>query len=165
MKPDYNINSKIYFDFKSFKPVLEKWKADNEKIVFTNGCFDLIHYGHIDNLIKSANLGTKLIIGLNSDESVEKLKGKGRPIMNLKTRSSLLAAFAFVDAVIIFSEDTPEGLIAEILPDYLAKGNEYAINEIVGHEIVLRYGGQVKALEIVPDISTTDIIKKIKSID
>jgi len=165
MKVKYDIKSKIYTDFNSFEPLLKKWKSDNETIVFTNGCFDLIHLGHVDSLLNAASLGTKLIVGLNSDESVRLLKGKGRPILNIEARTTLLAAFAFVDAVIVFSEETPAGLIANILPDLLVKGNEYAIHEIAGYDTVLKNGGQVKTLELVPGVSTTKMIKKIKSLD
>ena len=160
----YDIKSKIFADFNSFKSLLKKLKSDNETIVFTNGCFDLIHLGHVDSLINAASLGTKLIVGLNSDESVRLLKGKGRPILNLEARTTLLAAFAFIDAVIVFSEETPAGLIANILPDFLVKGNEYAIHEIVGYDIVIKNGGQVKTLKLVPGVSTTKMIKKIKSL-
>lgn len=162
---EYNIQSKIFADFKAFEAELNRWKASKETIVFTNGCFDIIHHGHIDSLVKSAQMGTKLIVGLNSDESVQLLKGKGRPILNEKTRSTVLASLAFVDAVIIFSEETPADLIAQIIPHILVKGNEYAIHEIAGHKTVLENGGKVKTLELVPDISTTDIIKKIKNLD
>lgn len=165
MKLKYDIRSKIFDNFDSFEHVLQKWKSDKEKIVFTNGCFDLIHLGHVDSLLKSANLGTKLIIGLNSDESVMALKGKGRPILNLEARTTLLAAFEFVDAIIIFSEETPEKLISLIIPDVLVKGNEYAIHEIAGHKTVLQNGGQVTTLELVPGVSTTEMINKIKNLD
>ncbi len=160
-----DILSKIYVDFKAFEPVLKKWQSQKETIVFTNGCFDIIHHGHIDSLIKSAKIGTRLIIGLNSDESVQLLKGKGRPVLNVKSRAAVLAAFSFVDAVIIFHEETPAELIALILPDVLVKGKEYAINEIAGHDTVLENGGKVETLDLVPGISTSDIINKIKNLD
>ena len=103
----FNISSKIFPDFKSFQKTLETWKSNNEKIVFTNGCFDIIHHGHVDSLIKSAELGTRLIVGLNSDQSVKILKGENRPILHEESRAMVLAAFGFVDAVIIFPEETP----------------------------------------------------------
>jgi len=165
MKLKYDLKSKIFDNYNSFESILKKWKSDKEKIVFTNGCFDLIHLGHLDSLLKSSNLGTKLIVGLNSDESVRALKGKGRPILNLEARTTLLAAFEFVDAIIIFSEDTPEKLISQIIPDVLVKGNEYAIHEIAGHKTVLKHGGEVKTLELVPGVSTTEMINKIKNLD
>lgn len=160
----YNIDSKIYPDFASFNLILNKWKAEKEKIVFTNGCFDIIHHGHIDSLLKSARMGTKLIIGLNSDHSVNQLKGKNRPVFNVAVRSMMLAALGFVDAVIIFYEETPEKLIESIIPDFLVKGKDYAIHEIVGHDTVMRHGGKVITLDLVPDISTSIVIQKIKQI-
>ena len=165
MKLKYDIRSKIFDNFDAFEPILKEWRSAKEEIVFTNGCFDLIHLGHVDSLLKSSNLGTKLIVGLNSDESVRALKGKGRPILNLEARTTLLAAFEFVDAIIIFSEETPEQLISRIIPDILVKGNEYAINEIAGHKTVLQHGGEVTTLELVPRVSTTEMINKIKNLD
>ena len=160
-----NINSKIFPDFKSFENTLATWKNDNETIVFTNGCFDIVHHGHVDSLVKSAEMGTKLIVGLNSDKSVEILKGRNRPILSSESRAIVLAAFCFVDAVIIFTEETPANLIAQILPDVLVKGKQYEIHEIAGHETVLAHGGKVLTLDLVPGISTSDIIDKIKSLD
>ncbi len=161
----FNIESKIYSDFQSFEETLKLWKANNDTIVFTNGCFDIIHYGHLDSLLKSAEMGTKLIVGLNSDKSVEILKGKNRPILDVNSRAPLLAAFTFVDAVIIFEEETPAQLIAQIIPDILVKGNQYEIHEIAGHETVLENGGKVITLELVPSVSSSEIINKIKSLD
>lgn len=160
-----NINSKIFPDFKSFENTLKTWRSSNETIVFTNGCFDIVHHGHVDSLIKSAEMGTKLIVGLNSDKSVEILKGRNRPILSTESRAIVLAAFCFVDAVIVFPEETPSDLIAEILPDILVKGNQYKIHEIAGADTVLAHGGKVETLELVPDISTSDIIDKIKTLD
>jgi D-beta-D-heptose 7-phosphate kinase/D-beta-D-heptose 1-phosphate adenosyltransferase len=165
MNRKIDIFSKIYADFQSFEAELKNWKSQKETIVFTNGCFDIIHHGHIDSLIKSAKMGTRLIVGLNSDESVQLLKGKGRPILNVKSRAAVLAAFSFVDAVIIFHEETPAKLIAQILPDVLVKGKEYAIHEIAGHDTVLKNDGKVETLDLVPGISTSDIINKIKNLD
>src|SRR6056297_1145559 len=102
-----NIHSKIFNDYQDFEPLLKEWKAGKERIVFTNGCFDIIHHGHVDSLSKAAQMGTKLVVGLNSDPSVERLKGKGRPILGEKSRATILAAFGFVDAVVIFQEETP----------------------------------------------------------
>ena len=160
-----DINSKIFPDFKSFENTLKTWKSNHEKIVFTNGCFDIVHHGHVDSLIKSAEMGTKLIVGLNADKSVEILKGRNRPILNVESRAIVLAAFSFVDAVIIFTEETPANLIAQIFPDVLVKGNQYKIHEIAGSDTVLSYGGKVITLELVPGISTSDIIDKIKTLD
>ncbi len=160
-----NIDSKIFPDFKSFENTLKEWKSNNEKIVFTNGCFDIVHHGHVDSLVKSAEMGTRLIVGLNSDQSVEILKGRNRPILNTESRAIVLAAFCFVDAVVIFSEETPANLVAQIVPDVLVKGNQYKIHEIAGSETVLANGGRVETLELVPGISTSDIIDKIKTLD
>ncbi len=160
-----NINSKIFPDFNSFESTLKTWKSHNEKIVFTNGCFDIVHHGHVDSLIKSAEMGTRLIVGLNSDASVERLKGHNRPILNVESRAIVLSAFSFVDAVIVFTEDTPATLIAQILPDILVKGNQYQIHEIAGFDTVLANGGIVETLDLVPGISTSDIIDKIKTLD
>ncbi len=162
MKPDFS--QKIFSDFRSFEKTLKKWKNDKETLVFTNGCFDIIHHGHVDSLQKSAKLGTRLIVGLNSDKSVKLLKGEGRPILDEKGRALVLAAFEFVDAVIVFEEETPAELIAKIIPDVLVKGKQYEINEIAGHETVLNNGGKVVTLELVPGISTSDIIQKIKNL-
>jgi D-beta-D-heptose 7-phosphate kinase/D-beta-D-heptose 1-phosphate adenosyltransferase len=160
-----SIESKIFPDFKSFENTLKEWKSKNETIVFTNGCFDIVHHGHVDSLIKSAEMGTRLIVGLNSDASVEILKGRNRPILSVESRAIVLAAFCFVDAVVIFPEETPADLIAHILPDILVKGNQYKIHEIAGSDTVLKYGGKVETLELVPGISTSDIIDKIKTLD
>ncbi len=160
-----DINSKIYSNFSAFESTLKRWKSDNETIVFTNGCFDIIHHGHVDSLQKSAAFGTKLIVGLNSDASVTLIKGKNRPIFNEEARAIILAAFTFVDAIIVFGEETPAEIIANIVPNILVKGKEYAIHEIAGHDTVLANGGKVKTLDLVPGASTTDIIDKIKTLD
>ena len=156
--------SKIFRDFESFQPLLEIWKSSNNTIVFTNGCFDLIHHGHIDSLEKSASLGTKLIVGLNSDESVKLLKGEGRPILDEMARARVLAAFSVVDAVLIFEEETPAEIIARIIPDVLVKGAQYEIHEIAGHDTVLNNGGKVETLDLVEGISTTELINRIKQL-
>ncbi|QGY44402.1 adenylyltransferase/cytidyltransferase family protein [Maribellus comscasis] len=161
---DTDIQTKIFSGFQDFKALVKKWKADNEIIVFTNGCFDVIHHGHVDSLEKSAQLGTKLIVGLNSDESVRLLKGFDRPVMDEKARAIILAAFGFVDAVILFSEETPAKLVAQINPNVLVKGKQYEVHEIAGHDTVLKNGGKVITLDLVPGVSTSDIIQKIKSL-
>ncbi len=161
----FNIQSKIFSNFNAFKGTFKKWKAENERIVFTNGCFDIIHQGHIDSLLKSAELGTKLIVGLNSDKSVFLLKGINRPVFNLNARATILAALEFVDAVVIFEEETPEILICQIVPDVLVKGKDYALHEIVGHEFVFNSGGEVITLELLPDISTSLVIQRIKLLE
>ena len=160
---NYDYQSKIYTGFEAFASTLSLWKAYGETIVFTNGCFDIIHHGHVDSLHKSAELGSKLIVGLNSDASVALLKGQNRPILNHESRATVLAAFAFVDAVVLFEEETPAELIALIIPDVLVKGKQYEIHEIAGHDTVLANGGRVETLDLVPGISTSAIIQKIKN--
>lgn len=136
-------------------------KAKNKKIVFSNGCFDIIHRGHIEYLAKASNFGDITIVGLNSDQSVKKLKGKNRPVQNQDTRALILAAFSFIDFVVIFNEDTPYNLIKLIKPDFLIKGADYKPEEIVGFNILQSYGGQVKTIELTKGHSTTNIIDKI----
>lgn len=156
--------SKIFKDFASFYPLLSIWKGSDNTIVFTNGCFDLIHNGHIDSLQKSATFGTKLIVGLNSDVSVKLLKGDNRPILNEQARAEILAAFECVDAVILFDEETPAEIIAKIIPDVLVKGAQYEIHEIAGHNTVLNNGGKVETLDLIEGISTSEIIERIKKL-
>ena len=155
------INSKI-FSLDDLKNQVNAWKQAGKKIVFTNGCFDIIHRGHIEVLAQTAYLGDRLIIGLNSDSSIQKLKGEDRPIMTENSRAILLAALSFVDAVILFPEDTPINLISTLLPEILAKGGDYEIETIVGHEIVQNNGGQVILVPFVEGFSSTTIIDKIK---
>ena len=143
--------------------LLNGWRLQNQKIVFTNGCFDLLHLGHIDYLAKAADLGYKLIVGLNSDRSVSGLKGAGRPITNEQSRAGILAALFFVDAVILFDEQTPVNLITKIKPDVLVKGADYSIDQIVGADIVFQNGGEVKTIAYLPGYSTTAIEEKIKN--
>ncbi|MCK5075701.1 MAG: D-glycero-beta-D-manno-heptose 1-phosphate adenylyltransferase, partial [Calditrichia bacterium] len=131
---------------------------------FTNGCFDIIHRGHVEYLSQAKELGDFLIIGLNTDESVRRLKGEGRPLVEEQSRAVLLAALEMVDAVILFDDDTPLNLIKNILPDILVKGADYTIEQIVGAKEVLGNGGLVKTIDFVEGFSTTDIIRKIGKI-
>ena len=156
-----NIKSKI-FSLDKLKNQVNAWKQAGEEVVFTNGCFDIIHRGHIEVLAQTADLGDRLIIGLNSDSSIQKLKGKNRPIIDEKSRAILLASFSFVDAVVLFSEETPINLISTLLPDVLAKGGDYEIETIVGHEIVQKNGGKVILVPFVDGFSSTTIIEKIR---
>ena len=156
------INDKI-ISLEALKLKVENWKSSSEKIVFTNGCFDILHRGHIDVLAKTADLGDKLIIGLNSDSSIRKLKEDNRPIVDEKSRALLLAAFSFVDAIVLFSEQTPINLITDIRPDILAKGGDYKIEEIVGYEVVQQNGGEVITIPLIEGFSSTNIIDKIQN--
>lgn len=138
------------------------WKETGQKIVFTNGCFDIVHLGHVDYLEKAAALGDKMIVGLNTDSSVSRIKGTNRPVVNEESRSRLIAALDFTDAVILFDEPTPESLIRSLCPDILVKGDDYDISNIVGADFVIENGGEVKTIELVKGYSTSAIIEKIK---
>jgi D-glycero-beta-D-manno-heptose 1-phosphate adenylyltransferase len=140
------------------------WRKKGKKIVFTNGCFDIVHLGHIDYLEKAKVLGDKLIVALNTDESVSKLKGETRPVTDQYARARLMAAFEFTDAVILFNDDTPLELIKQILPDILVKGDDYSIQNIVGADVVMANGGKVETIELVKGYSTSSLINKIKNL-
>lgn len=158
---EQHLSDKI-FDLPALQTQLKAWQQNGEKVVFTNGVFDLIHIGHITYLAKAAELGHKLIIGLNSDESVRRLKGPTRPVNNQHSRAMLLAAFFYVDAIVIFGEDTPQQLISTLLPDVLVKGADYQVENIAGAKEVLANGGEVKTITFVDGYSSTAIINKIK---
>ncbi|WP_201977955.1 D-glycero-beta-D-manno-heptose 1-phosphate adenylyltransferase [Hymenobacter rubidus] len=136
------------------------WRAAGRKVVFTNGCFDLLHLGHVDYLEHARHLGDALVVGLNTDASVSCLK-PGRPIQDEGARARILASLAFVDAVVLFGEPTPLALIELVQPDVLVKGDDYAIDGIVGHEFVLNRGGQVLTVPLVPGYSTSRIVERI----
>lgn len=163
MSPIEIIQSKIFKDTPSFLPVLDQWRQSGNTIVFTNGCFDLVHRGHIDSLAKAAEWGDRLIVGLNSDVSVRLLKGENRPLVDQQSRAVLLASMLMVDAVVMFDEETPYQMIQQILPDVLVKGSEYEIEEIAGYDIVLASGGKVIRVELTEGFSTSEIIQKIKN--
>lgn len=160
MKKFQILKNKI-FNLVDLQTEISKWHNNNEKIVFTNGCFDLIHVGHIEYLAKASDLGNKLIIGLNTDDSVKRLKGENRPIIDQQARAETLAALFFVDAVIFFDEDTPYQLIKAIQPDILVKGGDYKKDDIVGADIVKNYGGVVETIPLVQGYSTSKMIEKI----
>ena len=141
--------------------IINRIKAERKKIVFTNGCFDLLHVGHIRYLAQAKKLGDFLIIGLNSDSSVKELKGEDRPINSFEDRATLLSAIESVDSVIMFEEQTPENLIKDIVPDILVKGGDYNIEDIVGYETVIQNGGKVKNLSFYKGYSSTNYINKI----
>ena len=149
-------------DVESLKRKMAAWRFQDKKIVFTNGVFDLLHTGHITYLTKAAELGERLIIGLNADVSVKRLKGPDRPVNDENSRALLLASLFFVDAIVLFADDTPLDLITALKPDILVKGADYAIENIVGAKEVIANGGQVKTIDFVDGFSSTSIIQKIK---
>ncbi|KAB7731308.1 D-glycero-beta-D-manno-heptose 1-phosphate adenylyltransferase [Rudanella paleaurantiibacter] len=139
-----------------------EWRAEGQRIVFTNGCFDIVHLGHIDYLEKARALGDRLVLGLNTDASVSRIKGPLRPVVNEYARSRMMAAFEFVDLVTLFDEPTPKELIELIRPDILLKGDDYTVATIVGADFVLANGGSVETIPLVKGYSTTSLIEKIK---
>ncbi len=141
--------------------VIRSLRQEGKKIVFTNGCFDILHPGHIYLLRQAKSLGDFLCVGLNSDESVKRLKGLNRPVFTAEDRRSMLLALRFVDEVVIFEEDTPERLIVEIRPDVLVKGSEYTLSEIVGADFVRNYGGQVITIPMLAGYSTSELINRL----
>lgn len=141
---------------------LEQINMKGKKIVFTNGCFDIIHRGHIDYLSKARDLGDLLIVGVNSDSSVRRFKGNSRPIQDEKSRCLILSAMQFVDFVVLFDEGTPYELIKFIQPDVLVKGADYKIEDIVGYDIVKNKGGEVKTIKFIDGYSTSNIVNRIK---
>ena len=149
-------------DLDGAKALVLQWKHTGKKVVFTNGCFDILHLGHVDYLEKARALGDKLVLGLNTDDSVSRFKGPERPIQNQNSRAHVLASLQFIDLVVFFNEDTPFNLISELLPDVLVKGSDYLAENIVGADVVKRAGGVVKTIDFVPGYSTTRILEKIK---
>lgn len=152
-------DSKV-FSLHELKEVLSKKK--NEHVVFTNGCFDILHRGHVSYLQNARNLGDFLIVGVNSDLSVSRLKGPTRPIQNEEDRLFILAGLECVDAVVLFEEDTPIRLIEQLLPNVLVKGGDYVIEEIVGYDVVTKNGGLVTTLPFIDGKSTSNIVKKMQ---
>ena len=156
------IEKKIAYTAKEAENTLSLWRFKDDKIVFTNGCSDILHKGHIEYLAKAASLGTKLVIGLNTDASVKRLKGDSRPVNDENARALLLASLVFVDKVILFDTDTPRDLIDFVQPDVLVKGGDYKPEEIVGYDIVKAKGGEIVTLDFVEGYSTTSLIEKMK---
>lgn len=140
------------------------WRASGQKIVFTNGCFDILHHGHLDLLARAADFGNKLILALNTDASVQKLKGPERPVTHEQDRAFQAASLLCVDAVCLFDEDTPEALIHLLKPDVLVKGGDYTLEQIVGASYVMSYGGKVEIIPFVEGYSTTGLIARIKKL-
>lgn len=141
--------------------IVEDSRHRGKKIVFTNGCFDILHMGHVAVLRKAKNLGDLLIVGLNSDASVRRLKGRRRPIMPIEERAAILASLTCVDHITVFEDDTPVNLLMAIKPDILVKGNDYTKEQVVGGDVVVSYGGRVELVELVSGVSTTSIIDRI----
>ncbi|MBC7383730.1 MAG: D-glycero-beta-D-manno-heptose 1-phosphate adenylyltransferase [Bacteroidia bacterium] len=158
-----NISLKIY-DRAELKIQVKKWNDAGKKVVFTNGCFDLLHRGHVDYLAKASDLGDILILGLNTDASVSRLKGIHRPIQDEQSRLHIIASLAFVDAVVLFDEPTPLALIELVQPDVLVKGSDYQPQDIIGYDVVMAKGGSVKTIDYMEGYSTSLIEKKIKEI-
>jgi len=155
------LNSKI-LDKERLLVKLTDWKEENKKIVFTNGCFDLIHLGHIEVIARSADLGDILIIGVNTDNSIKRLKGPNRPIVEEISRAKQLAALEFVDAVVFFDQDTPIDLIKVINPNVITKGGDYNTDQVIGNDIVTQNDGEVVIIPLTQGYSTTSILEKIK---
>jgi rfaE bifunctional protein nucleotidyltransferase chain/domain len=155
------LSSKIY-TWETLKSQVAEWQKLGKKIVFSNGCFDLVHKGHIDYLNRAADLGDILVMGLNTDASVSKLKGPHRPIQDEQSRLTIIAALQCVNAVVLFDEETPYELINLVQPDVLVKGSDYKPENIVGYDIVIAKGGQVKTIDYLPGFSTSEIEKRIK---
>ncbi len=158
------VKSKIK-DSSSLNQSLSIWNFKQKKIVFTNGVFDLLHLGHVDYLSKAGDLGDILIVGINSDASAKRLgKGKGRPFTDQVSRSTIIASLSFVDAVVLFDEDTPLNLIKSVQPDVLVKGADYKPDDIVGYDIVMAKEGKIETIELLDGYSTTRIEEKIRGL-
>jgi len=151
------------FDYSSVVTAITRWRIKNKNIVFTNGCFDLIHLGHIKYLMQAANQGDQLIVGINSDDSVCRLKGEHRPINDEISRMHVIASLFCVSGIVLFKEDTPLELIRIIKPDILVKGGDYQPDEVVGADVVKSNGGEVKILDFIPGYSSTSIEQKIRN--
>ncbi len=156
------IQKKIY-ELHDLQLLVNQWHMLSRKVVFTNGCFDIMHRGHNTYLLQAAEFGNKLVVGVNSDDSVRRLKGELRPVIDQYSRAFNLASHTFVDAVILFDEDTPEKLIESLRPDVLIKGGDYTLETIVGAQQVLDYGGQVEIIPFLEGYSTTNIVNKMSA--
>jgi len=158
-----NIESKI-LSWDALRKQLAVWRFKDKKIVFTNGCFDILHLGHIEYLAKARELGGVLIIGLNSDDSVHRIKGPSRPLNDEHARAMILASLSFIDAIVIFEEETPLELIELVRPDILVKGKDYKEHEIAGHDVVKSYGGKIITIDLVKGYSTSQLIEKARKL-
>ena len=157
----YDSTSKI-IDLATLKRRILAWRIKDEKVVFTNGCFDLLHPGHVEYLEKAHQLGNRLVLGLNSDASVSRLKGSSRPLVGQEARARVLAGLSSVDAIVLFDEDTPEALIREVRPDVLAKGADYEESQIAGAEFVRSIGGTVERVTLTEGFSTSSLLERIR---
>ena len=155
--------AKLAPDASALAAALAPRRTAGARIVFTNGCFDLLHPGHVRYLAAARALGDVLVVGLNDDASVRRLKGPGRPILAAVERAEVLAGLGAVDHIVLFAEDTPHHLIAAVAPDVLVKGADWPTDEIVGRDLVLARGGRVERIPVVPGVSTSDIIRRIRS--
>ncbi len=155
------INEMIFDENEGIKFWLGYWRFHQKKVVFTNGCFDILHRGHIEYLANAADLCDVLIIGLNTDDSVSRIKGKGRPIQDQTSRAMILSALHFVDAVVLFNEDTPYDLIKFVKPDVLVKGSDYKPEDIVGYDIVKEKEGEIVTIDFLEGFSTSSIIERV----
>lgn len=147
----------------TIEDIIDIHKSKNRTIVFSNGCFDLVHRGHVEYLSKASDLADIFVLGLNTDASVQRLKGKDRPLQDELARAILMAGFSFIDYVVLFEEDTPYELIQQVKPDVLVKGDDYKIEDVVGYDIVQKNGGIVQTIELTEGYSTTNIVNKIKN--
>jgi D-beta-D-heptose 7-phosphate kinase/D-beta-D-heptose 1-phosphate adenosyltransferase len=156
------VQTKLAPDVETLRTALAPRRVRGERIVFTNGCFDLVHPGHVRYLAAARSLGDVLVVGLNDDASVRRLKGAPRPYLSVKERAEVLGGLAAVDHVVVFAEDTPRDLIARLEPDVLVKGADWAETDIAGRDEVLARGGRVERIELVPDISTSELVRRIR---
>ena len=161
MDNNSNLNKKI-FSTDALATQVKKWREQKEKIIFTNGCFDILHIGHLEILSSAASLGGKLIVALNSDSSVKKLKGKSRPINTENDRKKILSYFNFIDGITLFYEKNPYNLIKKLKPDYIVKGGDYKKEDVIGYDILKEYGGNVIIFPFINGFSTTNIINQSK---
>ncbi len=155
------IKNKIHTEKESAYATLQTWRFKEEKIVFTNGCFDIVHRGHLEYLAEASSLGHKFVLGLNTDASVQRLKGSNRPINDEYSRALLLASLGFIDMIVLFDEETPYDLIKFVQPDFLVKGSDYNAEDIVGYDIVKAKGGEIITQDFIEGFSSTNIINKI----
>lgn len=157
------LQSKVVYDYQELANNLAYWQFKDQKVVFTNGCFDILHRGHVEYLAKAASLADVMVVGLNTDSSVTRLKGAKRPVQDETSRALILASLSCVTKVVLFDEDTPYELIKFVQPDILVKGSDYKAEDIVGYDVVKAKNGEVVTIDIVEGYSTTAIVRKLIS--